>query len=105
MRSSDKRVPAELRWLFWNDDFSRLDLHRDEDHVIARVLEHGGLTEVRWLLAQYGTQRIRRFFRTVGHPDISDRTRAFWRVILHAGNERWPQPAAWRRDSSALWVD
>lgn len=104
MKRPRRRLPRRLRWLFWNLDFEGLDLERHADDILARILEHGGMSEVRWALGRYGAARIHRFFRTVGHPDVSERTRAFWRAVFHAEDERWPRPAAWRQDSSALWI-
>lgn len=97
--------PPERRWLFWEVDASRIDLEAHADYVLARVLEHGTLDDVRWAIATYGLDGIRRFFREVGHPEMSDRTVGFWRAVLHAENERWATPPDWRRSSSAPWID
>jgi hypothetical protein len=76
------------------------------DHVIPRVLEHGGMEEVRWLLSTYGLDRIHRFLREVGSPELSDRTIRFWRAVLDPKeNEEWASAPAWRKSSSAPWID
>ncbi|MGQ0506426.1 MAG: DUF6922 domain-containing protein [Myxococcaceae bacterium] len=100
-----KHVPRGLQWLFWNLDFARLDLERDADTVLARVLEYGRTRDVRWAMKHYGLARIRRFFREVGDPELSERTVRFWRCLLNAKDEPWRRPPAWRRNSSALWID
>ena len=41
---------------------------------------------------------------TSGHPELSPRTLAFWRAALHAEDELWRAPPAFRRRSSAYWV-
>lgn len=97
------KLPNRLRWLFWESDFRTLDDRRDAVYVLARILEHGTLDAVQWLMKHYGLDEIQGFFRTVGHPEISERTRAFWRAVLHAENERWPSRAALRPASSVRW--
>ena len=70
-------VPDAHHWIFWNVDIDALELERDADHILARVLEHGCLEDVRWVMATYGYPRIHQFFRDVGHPEMSPRTITF----------------------------
>ncbi len=96
-------IPVEMRWLFWDVDPGGLDAGRDEVFVLPRVLEFGGMAEVRWAVRSYGLDRIHVFLRDVGHPELSDRTIAFWRKVLEAEGEKWASPPDWRRSSSAPW--
>ncbi len=91
--------------MFWNVDLRSIDVDRDVDAVVARVLEFGRLEDVHWAIDRYGLPRIHQFFREVGSPEISERTVVFWRAVLQAENEKWPRPPAWRRSNSAPWVD
>jgi len=102
---ANAKLPNELRWLFWEMDFESLDPERHADSILARVLERGRMAEVRWAIGYYGMSRIHRFFREVGHPELSDRTVAFWRAVFKAEDETWASPPAWRRNSSAPWID
>ena len=99
------RLPERLRILFWEADFDSIDAARDADSVLARVLEHGRLADVKWLLATYGKARLHRLFREVGHPELSERTRTFWRAALKAEHERWASPSARRKSSVAPGID
>lgn len=94
-----------MRSLFWNVAFERLDADRDADLVLSRVLERGRLVDVQWVLRRYGLDRLRRFFRAAPRPEVSRRTRQFWRVALHAKEEKWPEVPAFRRSSAAPWID
>lgn len=98
-------LPPSLRWLFWDLDVASIDPEAHADAVLARVLEAGRLEDVRLVIDLYGLDRIHRFFREVGHPNISERTRQFWRAFFHAEEESWASPAAFRRSSSAPWLD
>jgi hypothetical protein len=103
--STGLRPPDRIRWLLWDVDFDAVDLARDADGVIPRVLERGRLEDVRWLLDHYGEDRVHAFFRDVGHPEISPRTFSFWRAYFRAQDEPWPNSYASRKSSSAPWID
>jgi hypothetical protein len=91
--------------LFWDADFDAVDPDAHADGVIARVLEHGRLDDVRLVRARYGDARILAFFRGAPHPEISGPTRALWRLVLGAGDEVWPISPDFRRSSDGLWPD
>ena len=98
-------LPPSVYWLFWDVDPAEVDLVRHRDAVIPRILERGGMAEVRWLIAEVGLPDIHRFLRDVGHPELSRKTLGFWRVVLHAEEEVWASSPEWRRSSSAPWID
>jgi hypothetical protein len=89
--------------MLWEVDPHAVDLEKDADFILARILEFGRLEEVRWALDHYGPGRILRFFREVGHPEISRRTVEFWRSFFRADGETWASPADFRTRSGAPW--
>jgi hypothetical protein len=97
------RLPRRLRWLFWDVAFDRLEVRRDAAFIVPRVLQAGCLADVAWLVRRYGLEHIHRFLRDQGHPELSPRTIAFWRVVLKAKEETWASPPAWRLTSGAPW--
>jgi len=97
-------LPERLHWLFWEVDPWEIDVERHADYVIARIVERGRMEDVDWVLATYGDDRVHRFFRDVGHPELSPRTLSFWRAYFQAKDERWTDTAAWRRSSSVPWI-
>jgi hypothetical protein len=99
------RLPQDVRWILWDLDFERLDTEADADSISARVVEHGRLSDVRTILKLYGPDRIRRFFREMAHPIVSERARQFWRAYFLAEDESWPSPPNWRKSSAAPWID
>jgi hypothetical protein len=98
-------IPRKFRWVFWDVDPRTLDLGRHRDYVLGRVLERGGIDEVRWIIAIYGMAEIHRFLRDRGSPELSRRTIQFWRAVFGAEDEKWAEPAAWRRGTGAPWID
>ena len=99
------KPPEQFRHALWDLDFDALDVRADADSILARVLEYGRLADVRLLLDIYGEPTVRRFFRRVAHPLISERTRRFWRAYFKAGKERWARPPHFRRSNAAPWLD
>ncbi len=97
------RLPAGMRFLFQEVDLASWRPDEHPDHVMARILERGRLVDVQWLIEHYGMARIHRFFRDVGHVELSPRTLTFWRCALDAKEEAWAEPPAWKRRSSAPW--
>jgi hypothetical protein len=97
-------IPQPHHWVFWDVDADALDTVAAANYILPRILEFGGMAEVRWLLATYGLPGIHRFLRDVGHPELSARTLAFWRAALKANGEAWASPPAWRKSNAAPWI-
>jgi predicted deacylase len=84
----------------WDVDPAKLDSEVSANYILPRILEFGGIAEVRWAIATCGMEGIHRFLRDVGHPELSRRTLTFWRAALHAENETWASPPSWRQSNS-----
>jgi hypothetical protein len=91
--------------LLWDSSRARVDVVRDREYLLARVLEFGTMRDVRWLLKTYGASTIHDFFRHSAHPELSPRTIAFWRAWFDAEDETWRSPPTFRRSSSSSWLD
>jgi hypothetical protein len=75
-------IPERLRPHFQEYDVEHLDLKRDADLVIQRVLEFGTWEEIRWLFQVYGARRIRVFVRRYGERSLKPVTFNYWRQLL-----------------------
>jgi hypothetical protein len=98
-------IPIEHAWLFWDVNPNSIDIVRDRRYVLGRVLERGRLTDVRWVISRYGLDGVRDFFRMGGHPELSRRTRAFWRAFFRETRDEWPNASSFRKHSAAPWID
>jgi hypothetical protein len=98
-------IPRGVAWLFPEHDRTSLDPERDARLILARVLEHGRMADVRWCVRRYGLERIHRFLRDEGHPELSPRTLAAWRAALNAKDETWETSRRSRLRSAAPWID
>lgn len=55
-----KLTDAPLRsLLFWDADFSLLDLEEHASYIVPRVMDRGNLEEVRYLMQYFGKDRIK----------------------------------------------
>lgn len=71
---------TRIRRLFWDAPFNESEMDRHPRWVTARVLEFGGLDDIRTLVQWYGT---RRFLELAAAARFSSRRpRVFWRSIL-----------------------
>jgi hypothetical protein len=73
-------IPAELSWLFWDVDPMQIDLERDRDYVLERVMTRGDWLAMRWLIAHVETAVLAEFLRRRGDR-LTPRDRAFWSLI------------------------
>jgi len=82
-------IPAELAWLFWDVDPSAIDLVRDRDYVIERIMARGDLEAMRWLARQVERDVLADFLGRKGHR-LAPRERAFWSLIAGVPYEATP---------------
>ena len=71
-------ISSEIRPLFWDVDADRIDLVRNSDFVISRILEWTTPAALDWLEAHYSASRILEVNRS--SRSISRRSRDFWNL-------------------------
>ena len=77
-------VPSFMHHLFWDVDASTLTAA--DRIVVERVLEHGDLADVRWLLTHTSLEKLRDFVKRYGHKRLTRKSLYFWRGILGVKN-------------------
>lgn len=85
--SPTAEIPDRLKPHFQEYDLEQLDLARDANLVIQRVLEFGTWDEIRWLFQQYGAGHIRLFVREHGERWLKPVSFNYWRKLLRI--RRW----------------
>src|SRR2546423_1700493 len=97
------RLPAMLRPLFWECEFSKLTWEEDRDLVVARVLTAGSWEAIGWLRGQMGDAALREWMVRRRGRGLSPRQLRFWELILDLPHR---QVNAWLGDESRrLWDD
>lgn len=85
--SSSSQIPIGLKPYFQEYDITRLDITRDANLIIQRVLEFGTWEEIRWAFETYRSKRIRLFLREHGERWLKPVTFNYWRKLLDI--RRW----------------
>jgi hypothetical protein len=91
-------LPEAARRLFPNQLSDRLSTDRFESTILERLLEDGDRDDLRWLTSEIPEERLIGWLRERGDRQLSDRSRAFWSLLLGVpaptrrarGNELWP---------------
>lgn len=86
-------LSGDARRLF--DGFDAPELESHEDFVVGRLLEYGDSNDLRHLAESVPEGRWRAWFERDGGLELSDRSRAFWSLLLGA---EAPEPPALRRE-------
>lgn len=69
--------------LFW--DVSEIDLEKNSNFVISRILEFGDLDDIRWAFAFYGRERIKQAFLDM--RSLDKKSLYFWSRYFNLENE------------------
>lgn len=91
-------VPSHLQPLLPEYRVENLNAGRDRVLIVSRVLELGGLEQVRWVLRRYPRQEIARIVRDDGARLLSPRSLRLWSVVLGvrpAALPEWRDASAW----------
>ena len=79
-RTRNRRLPRRLDKFFWDVSPRQIHLERHCEYVIARVLEHGDLVAIRWLIKTYRKEDIVNVVKS--SRQLSRKTANFWRLRL-----------------------
>ena len=79
-RQKRRRLPRYLQQFFWDVIPTQIDLGEHPEYVIARLLEHGDLVAIRWLLRTYTRKEIAEVVKQ--SRQLSRKSANFWRLHL-----------------------
>src|SRR3989304_10162440 len=79
-RQKRRRLPRFLHQFFWDVIPTQIDLGEHPEYVIARLLEHGDLIAIRWLLRTYTKEEIAEVVKQ--SRQLSRKSANFWRLQL-----------------------
>ena len=77
-----KNELKEVRSLFWEYDVKGLDLLKDRELIIKRVLSHGSVEDLKWLRRVVGDEEIKRFLLKTKGRGIDRRRLRFYQVVF-----------------------
>jgi hypothetical protein len=89
-------LPPELSSYFWQHTKRRLDVDKDRDTIIRRLVEHGSPQAIAWLRATYGDEVIFQVLATIKARGLSyARVRTWIPRELFASWESERPPSLW----------
>ena len=97
--SARQRIPGSLQSFFPEHELRTLNAGRHCTLIMARILEYGGVRELRWLHRRYSVTALRGFLKNEGARLLSCRTLNLWcRVFVVE-----PAETSWRQ-SQDPWL-
>lgn len=81
-QTSEERLPARFRPLFWSYRFDELDAWRDEKAVVVQLLNYGTLADWRWLVREYGATEVKRVLQALPATELKSRTRVLASLLF-----------------------
>lgn len=78
------KLPQQFKTLFWDMEFDTLEPGRDYYFIIERLLEKGNWDTVKWVFKNFSRQEIKSII--LKSPNISQKTRNFWQIVLNEKN-------------------
>lgn len=97
-----RRVPAQFASLFWDCNLATLDVDLHREQILERVLELGGLEEVRWSLDTYGDDEFIAYLRGYGRERLSKDALSFWYCYYGLGEPQCTKRSL-RTTNAVLW--
>ncbi len=74
-------LPEAVKKYFWEVDVDGLDVDKNPEYIISRLLEYGDREATRWLFKKFSRALIAKTLRE-GRA-FSPRTANFWRLYLN----------------------
>lgn len=60
-----KKLPVDLRPLFWSYDFDAMDTEKNKRIIIINVINYGTWLQWKWLANIYGKEELRNIIQTI----------------------------------------
>ena len=84
---STESLPECLHPLFWDVRFADLSWTGNQDYIVGRVLQHGGLPAVRWLRGRMPDSDLVAYLVRRRGRGLGTRQLRLWQVLLHIPDE------------------
>lgn len=75
-----------LKKYFWETDTDKLNLKKDVQYIVSRILECGDINALRWLLKTFDKELIKKTI--LESRGLSSRTANFWRLYFKLNKDK-----------------
>jgi succinate dehydrogenase flavin-adding protein (antitoxin of CptAB toxin-antitoxin module) len=76
MKASDENLQS----FFWETDLSKINIERNKQYIIERILELGDRDAVQWLFSKFSLAEVKTTLETSRR--ISKKSKNFWLIML-----------------------
>ena len=74
------KLPSFAKKYFWEIDVDELDLQKNPEYIIGRILEYGDIEAVRWMFQTFDRKLITKLFSN--KKSFSRITANFWKIFF-----------------------
>jgi hypothetical protein len=74
-------LPGSLKKYFWDARPETIDMKKNKDYIIARLLELGDDSAIRWLEETYSQDQLQKAIGVC--RSLSPKSRSYWKLKYH----------------------
>ncbi|HUD44685.1 MAG TPA: hypothetical protein VMR41_04040 [Patescibacteria group bacterium] len=82
------QLPESFRPYFWDVEFDKIDMTKNPQFVLKRVLDRGDTRALLWAISKFDKKNIHELITT--SRDLSAKTANFWADMLHVDKNKVP---------------
>lgn len=87
-QSPKTKLPEFLHPYFWDVEFKNVDIEKNPDFVLKRIIDRGDTRAFMWVMKKFSLNDIRKLILT--SRDLSARTANFWAFVMGIDSKRVP---------------
>jgi len=73
-------LPKHLHKYFWDTNPEAIDIKKDSDYIIWKLLEYGDINDLKWMFKSFPLRSIKKIFMT--RRGFSPRVINFWHLFF-----------------------
>ena len=73
-------IPEEFIKYFWEYDVNKINLSKNHDLIIERILNYGNIESIKWLFSIYKIEIIKEILSD--NKRLLPKTKNYWKLIL-----------------------
>lgn len=85
---NNNQLPDSFRSYFWDVKFEDIDMQKNPQFVLKRIIDRGNTDALLWILERFSTDDVKNLILT--SRDLSRRTANFWAEILGLNKSNVP---------------
>lgn len=98
----NREFSQNIKRFFWDVDPDDLDIRKNSEYIIARILEYGDIEAIAWMFKNFDKKKIREVLAT--NRGFSPRTTYFWKSFFNLReNQILCLKKSYQRMQKRLW--